>query len=79
LSKLNTGLKSWVAKNKNYNLYYSDEKSNCVLFKTRQCAKDSIIVFDKVPSGALYLLRDMSEKNRLERIFTYENGQQIWW
>jgi len=36
------------------------------------------LVFDDVPSGALYLLRNHT-RGVEERIFTYENGEQVWW
>lgn len=34
--------------------------------------------YENCPADALYLLRDHT-KGREERIFTYENGKQIWW
>jgi hypothetical protein len=79
LSKLNTGSKSWVEKNKNYNLYYSDKNSNWILFKTQKCETDSLIIFEQAPSHTLYLLQNVEEKRRLERIFTYEDGKQVFW
>lgn len=36
------------------------------------------IAYDNVPSGTIYLLRDRT-RGREERIFTYENGKQVWW
>lgn len=44
----------------------------------RQIAADFQLIFDHVPSGGLYLLHNHTE-GREERIFTYENGEQIWW
>ena len=41
-------------------------------------AKDTKLVFKNMPSGGLYLLRDRT-KGQEERIFTYENGKQVWW
>ena len=41
-------------------------------------AKDTKLVFKNMPSGGLYLLRDRT-KGKEERIFTYENGKQVWW
>lgn len=36
------------------------------------------VTFDNVPENALLLLRDRT-KGKDERIFTYENGEQVWW
>jgi hypothetical protein len=44
----------------------------------RQVATDIQIKYTGVPSNALFWLRDLS-RGQEERIFTYENGQQIWW
>lgn len=41
-------------------------------------ATDNVITFDGVPEGALYWLRNLT-KGREERIFSYENGTQVWW
>jgi hypothetical protein len=43
-----------------------------------QKAKEYFLVFDNVPSNSLYLLHDLTKGNE-ERIFTYENGKQVWW
>lgn len=36
------------------------------------------VTYSKVPSNTVYLLRDMT-KGKEERVFTYEDGKQIWW
>jgi hypothetical protein len=41
-------------------------------------AKETKLVFNYMPIGALFLLRDRT-KGKEERIFTYENGKQVWW
>jgi hypothetical protein len=41
-------------------------------------AKDYSLMYENVPSGGLYWLRNLSE-GKEERIFTYENGKQVWW
>lgn len=41
-------------------------------------AKADKLQFKNVPSGGLYLLRNHT-KGKEERIFTYENGKQVWW
>lgn len=59
-----------------YEFYiYSNNKWN--LFKSLTAKGDSLLI-KNVPSGGLYLLRDRS-KGQEERIFTYENGKQVWW
>ena len=44
----------------------------------RICAKETKLVLKNMPSGGLYLLKDIS-KGKEERIFTYDNGKQVWW
>jgi len=39
---------------------------------------ESHLIYKDAPTNALFLLRDLT-KGREERIFTYENGKQIWW
>ncbi|MDR0349781.1 MAG: hypothetical protein LBH90_09880 [Tannerella sp.] len=41
-------------------------------------ATDIRLVYENLPSGGLYLIRNLS-RGRDERIFTYENGVQVWW
>ena len=43
-----------------------------------QTATSDSVTFRDVPSGALYVLHDLT-KGREERIFTYENGNVRWW
>ncbi len=43
-----------------------------------QKAKSNHLTFDNVPSNGLYILKDIT-KGVEERIFTYENGKQVWW
>jgi hypothetical protein len=44
----------------------------------QQTAADYVLHYDNAPLNALFLLRNLS-KGKEERIFTYENGKQIWW
>lgn len=44
----------------------------------RKYATDIFLQFDRVPSGTLYWLRNLTQ-GKEERPFTYENGQQVWW
>ena len=41
-------------------------------------AQDIRLRYENLPSNTLYWLRDLTEGVE-ERIFTYENGKQIWW
>ena len=43
-----------------------------------QVATTVKLVYDGVPAGTLYWLRNRT-KGRDERIFTYEAGRQVWW
>ena len=59
----------------NYELFYWDREWKSA---GRQTATDSILLYTEVPSGTLYLLHNHT-RGKEERIFTYENGQQVWW
>ncbi|GAB6008839.1 hypothetical protein [Dysgonomonas reticulitermitis] len=56
-------------------LYFSEEG-----WKTlgKQTALDSPLVYENVPKGALFWLRNLRRGSE-ERVFTYENGKQVWW
>ena len=41
-------------------------------------ATDNVLLFQKIPANGLYILKDLT-KGKEERIFTYEEGKQIWW
>lgn len=58
-----------------YSLYYWDGGWKEIAAKK---AESHEIDFDNVPQNALLLLSDRT-KGKEERIFTYENGKQIWW
>jgi hypothetical protein len=59
-----------------YELFYWDEgKWNSLGRKT---GEDLTLVYDNCPVGALYLLHNHT-RGKEERIFTYENGTQVWW
>lgn len=60
-----------------YELFYYDESKGWVSCG-RQIANSFKLFFNNVPSDALYLLHNYS-KGTEERIFTYENGKQVWW
>jgi len=58
-----------------YELYYWAGKWISGGMKT---AKDSILNYDNIPSGTIYLLHNHT-RGKEERIFTYEKEKQIWW
>jgi hypothetical protein len=59
-----------------YELYYWNRNGWNSL--GNQKAKDLKVRFDNVPDNALLWLRNLTRGNE-ERIFTYENEQQVWW
>lgn len=44
----------------------------------QQVAADQELHYEDVPANAVLLLRNLSRGDE-ERVFTYENGQQVWW
>ncbi|MDE5611454.1 MAG: discoidin domain-containing protein, partial [Odoribacter sp.] len=59
-----------------YELLYHDGKEWCSLGE--QEAKERWVEFDRVPSGALLWLRNLTE-GRQERIFTVKDNQVRFW
>jgi hypothetical protein len=60
-----------------YELFYWDKKQWNSLGK--QTGNDThILIYENCPSNALFLLHNHT-RGKEERIFTYENGKQIWW
>jgi hypothetical protein len=59
-----------------YELFYWNNDTFVSLGK--KIASDTTIEFENVPEGSLLWLRDLSE-GKEERIFTWENGEQVWW
>lgn len=60
-----------------YELFYWD-KSGWQSLGKKTGVKDAFLVYDEVPGNALFLLRNHS-KGKEERIFTFEDGAQVWW
>ena len=56
-------------------LYWDNGKWNSLGVKK---ASSPTLLYDNVPDGGVYLLRNLT-KGKEERIFTYENGKQVWW
>ncbi len=44
----------------------------------KQVATANILKYKEIPSGGLYVLHNLT-KGHEERIFTYEDGKQVWW
>ena len=58
-----------------YELFVFDNGWNSL---GKQQAETDSLRFEDAPSGALFWLRCL-DGGREERIFTYENGRQVWW
>ncbi len=58
-----------------YELLYWDKEWKSM---GKQIAKTVYVKYKNVPQGALYHLRNHT-KGTDERIFTFENGKQVWW
>jgi len=58
-----------------YELFYWDNEWQSL---GQQAGVDKVLVYENVPSNSLLLLRNYTE-GKEERIFTYENGKQVWW
>lgn len=61
--------------NRDYELYYWSEDWQSA---GSSRAGDEALIFENIPSNCLYWLVE-ADSDREERIFTYENGTQIWW
>jgi len=59
-----------------YELLYWD--TNCWKSLGKKRGTSPTLKYNNVPKGAVLLLKNIS-KGKEERIFTYENGKQIWW
>ena len=59
-----------------HELLYWDKKGWVSLGKKQ--AKDIKLIYENVPSETIYWIRNLS-RGQEERIFTYENGTQVWW
>lgn len=58
-----------------YELFYYDKQW---ISLGKKIAADWQLVYDEVPTNALFILKDRTKGDE-ERIFTYENGKQVWW
>jgi len=58
-----------------YELFYYDMDWHSL---GKQVANNEYLEYDGVPRNAILWLRNLT-KGKEERIFTYENGKQVWW
>ncbi len=65
-----------VVAGQTYELFYFGNKGWVSL--GRQTPTKQKLYYDHAPVNALFLLRNLS-KGAEERIFTYEDGKQVWW
>jgi len=66
---------NFILEGDKYELYYWDGKW---IRGGVKIATDSIVNFCNIPLGTIYLLHNHT-RGKEERIFTYENGRQVWW
>jgi hypothetical protein len=67
--------KNAIQKENEYELFFWN---NAWISLGRKVAADSVLTYERIPSSALYFLHNRTE-GKEERIFTYENGEQVWW
>jgi hypothetical protein len=66
-----------IRKKEVYELLYMQD-GKWISMGEKPADKDDEIAFENVPQGALYWLKNHT-KGKEERIFSYENGKQIFW
>lgn len=66
---------NYVIPNYEYELFYWD---NQWVSAGKKVAHNDYLNYSNIPSGTVYWLRCLTA-GKEERIFTYENGTQIWW
>jgi hypothetical protein len=59
-----------------YELFYWDNSQ--WVSSRKKLADSDMLEFDNCPIQAVFWLRDLT-RGKEERVFTYENGKQIWW
>lgn len=68
-------LKTFLIAGVEYELFYWDDGWESL---GKSTAADKPIVFEDVPAGCLYWLM-ATDSDKEERIFTIEDGRQVWW
>ena len=66
---------NYINKGNLYELFYWNNEWKSL---GKKVATDQILIYEGVPSNCLLFLKNHT-KGREERIFTYENGRQVWW
>ena len=66
---------NFIRKGDQYELYYLDKEW---ISMGVEVAEADSLVYGNVPSGSLLYLQNHT-RGHDERIFTYENGKQVWW
>ena len=74
-SKMNAKPNSFIFPGNKYELFYWDNGWKLIGVQT---AKNQLLDFSTNISNALFLLKNITS-NVSERIFTYDNGKQVWW
>lgn len=69
---------NFIREGEEYELFYRDAEDWVSLGQQIGSFDTQKLIYDSVPQNSLLLLRNHS-KGTEERIFTYEDGKQIWW
>lgn len=67
-----------IRKNNLYELFYINESGEWASAGIKTADQDDLLIYEQIPRETLYWLRNHT-RGAEERIFTYENGKQIWW
>ncbi len=67
-----------IRKNNLYELFYIDESGQWASAGQQTADQDDLLIYKQIPQGTLYWLRNYT-RGKEERIFTYEDGKQVWW
>ena len=68
---------NFIRDGEQYELFYWDGRRFASIARM-EGNEEGVLYVDNVPTHALLLLRNLT-KGKEERIFTYENGEQVWW
>jgi hypothetical protein len=68
---------NFIKEGEEYELFYRENNQWVSLGKQTGSSKQ-YLEYANAPLNALFWLRNHT-KGREERIFTYENGRQVWW